>query len=63
MRTDVQKTNSINHIPNGEHFQPKYMICSQTIKSALFVTFKMYVYCIRALLDLFIIYTIGRTFW
>ena len=63
MRTDVQKTNSINFIPNGEHIQPKYMIYSQTIKSALFVTFKMYVSYIRALLDLFIIYTIGRTFW
>ena len=58
-----KKINSINFIPNGEHFQPKCMIYSQTIKSDLFATFKIYVSYIKALLDLFIIYIIGRTFW
>jgi len=63
MRSDFQKTNSINSLPNGQHFQPKYMIYSQTIKHAFFVNFKIQVSYIRASLDLFITYKIGRTFW
>ncbi len=62
MRSDFQKTNSINSLPNGQHLQPKYMTYSQTVKNAFFVTFKIDVSYIRASLDLFIIYTIGRTF-
>ena len=63
MRSDFQKTNSINSLPNGQHFQPNYMIYSQTIKHAFFVNFKIQVSYIRASLDLFITYKIGRTFW